>query len=163
MNVSAKDTATGKSQSITITAATKLSKEDIDKMVKQAEQFSEDDRKRRESADLKNQSESLAYAAEKTAEELAPKIGEELKNQIIEKAKQLKEAIPAGDVAKIKELMQELTKLLNDAATKAYQQGKGGPETPGGPGAPGPSEGPGDSGGSDKGDGVVDADYRIID
>jgi molecular chaperone DnaK len=163
MNVSAKDTATGKSQGITITAATKLSKEDIDKMVKQAEQFSEDDRKRRESADLKNQSESLAYAAEKTAEELAPKIGEELKNQIIEKAKQLKEAIPAGDVAKIKELMQELTKLLNDAATKAYQQGKGEPENQGGPGAPGPSEGPGDSGGSDKGDGVVDADYRIID
>jgi len=163
MNVSAKDLATGKSQSITITAATKLSKEDIDKMVKQAEQFAEDDRKRRESAEVKNQAESLSYSAEKTAEELAPKIGDELKNKIIEKAKQLKEAIPQGDISRMKELMQELVKLLNEAATKAYQQGQGGPGTPGGPGAPGPSEGPSDSGGSGKDGGVVDADYRIID
>lgn len=163
MNVSAKDLATGKSQSITITAATKLLKDDIDRMVKQAEQYSEDDRKRRESAELKNQAESLAYAAEKTAEELAPKIGDEMKNEILEKAKQLKEAIPAGDAARIKELTQELTQLLNEAAKKAYQQGQGEPGAPGGPGSPGPSEGPGDSGGSDKGDGVVDADYRIID
>jgi molecular chaperone DnaK len=160
MNVSAKDLASGKSQSITITAATKLSKEDIDRMVKQAEQFSDDDKKRRETAELKNQAESLTYAAEKAAEEFAAKIGEELKNKILEKAKELKDAIAAGDAVKMKDLMQELTKLLNEAATKAYQQGGAqGPTTPGpGPGAP-----PDESGGSGKGDGVVDADYRIID
>jgi len=162
MNVSAKDLATGKSQSITITAATKLAKDDIEKMVKQAEQFADDDKKRRETAELKNQAESLTYAAEKTAEELAAKIGEELKGRILEKAKQLKEALPSGDMMKIKELMQELTKLLNEAATKAYQQGGAqGPGTPGSPGTPPDAGGSGDSG---KGDGgVVDADYRIID
>ena len=158
MNVSAKDLASGKSQSITITAATKLSKDEIERMVKQAEQFSDDDKKRRETAELKNQAESLTYAAEKAAEELAAKIGDELKNKILEKAKELKDAIAAGDAAKMKELMQELTKLLNEAATKAYQQGGAqGPTTPG-PGTP-----PDESGGSGKGDGVVDADYRIID
>src|SRR5512136_1183694 len=146
VNVSAKDMATGKEQAITITASSGLSKDDINRMVDEAESHSAEDKQRRELVELRNQADSIAYAAEKTAEELAPKIGEELKNQIIEKAKQLKEAIPSGDVAKIKELMQELTKLLNDAATKAYQQGKSGPESPGGPGAPGPSEGPGDSG-----------------
>lgn len=162
MNVSAKDLATGKSQSITITAATKLSKDEIDKAVKQAEQFADDDKKRREVAELKNQAESLAYAAEKTAEELAAKIGDELKNKIMEKAKQLREAAPSGDAAKIKELIQELTKLLNEAATKAYQGGQG-PGTPGPGTPPGPGDS-GESGDSGKGDGgVVDADYRIID
>jgi len=163
LNVSAKDLATSKSQSITITAATKLSKDDIDRMVKQAEQFADDDKKRKEIAELKNHAESLSYAAEKTAEELSAKIGEELKGKIIEKAKQLKEAIPAGDAQKIKELMQELTKLLNEAATKAYQQGGG--QAPGAPGSPGtPPDAGGGSDGSEKGDGgVVDADYRIID
>jgi len=163
INVSAKDLATSKSQSITITAATKLSKDDIEKMVKQAEQFADDDKKRRETAELKNQAESLAYAAEKTAEELSAKIGEEMKGKIVEKAKQLKETIPSGDAVKIKELVQELTKLLNEAATKAYQQGgaqdAGTPESQGTP--PDAGSGPDDKG---KGDGgVVDADYRIID
>jgi len=163
INVSAKDLATSKSQSITITAATKLSKDDIEKMVKQAEQFADDDKKRKETAELKNQAESLAYAAEKTAEELSAKIGEEMKGKIVEKAKQLKEAIPSGDAVKIKELVQELTKLLNEAATKAYQQGgaqdAGTPESQGTP--PDAGSGPDDKG---KGDGgVVDADYRIID
>ncbi|MDH4123375.1 MAG: molecular chaperone DnaK [Thermoplasmata archaeon] len=161
MNVSAKDLATNKQQSITITAATKLSKDEIDKSVQQAQQFADEDKKRRESVELKNQAESLAYAAEKTAEELASKIGEDLKNKIVEKAKQLREMIPGGDLAKIKEVMQELTKLLNEAAQAAYRQtGPQGPET--GPGTPPPSGGPDETGGGGD-DGVVDADYRIVD
>ncbi|HDP97142.1 MAG TPA: molecular chaperone DnaK [Euryarchaeota archaeon] len=163
LNVSAKDLATGKQQAITITAATKLSKEDIDNMIHQAEQFADEDKKRREVVELKNQAETASYTADKLADELAEKIGEELKDKIKEKAKELRDAIPSGDAVKIKQLVDELNKLLQEAGTKAYQQA--GPGAPGGPGAggPGPTEG---GGGSDKGgddSGVVDADYRIVD
>jgi len=162
LNVSAKDLATGKQQAITITAATKLSKEDIDNMIHQAEQFADEDKKRREVAELKNQAETASYTADKLADELAEKIGEELKNKIKEKAKELRDAIPSGDAAKIKQLVDELNKLLQEAGTKAYQQA--GPGAPGGPGAggPGPTEGGGSDEGGDDG-GVVDADYRIVD
>jgi len=160
MNVSAKDQATGKEQAITITAATKLAKEEINSMIKDAEQYAEEDRKRREVAELKNQAETLAYSAEKMAEELKEKIGEDLKNRIVEKAKQLREAVSTGDAARIKELIDELNKLLQEAGTKAYQQAGTGP---GAPGAPGPSEGPGETEGGGKDEsGVVDADYRIV-
>jgi len=164
LNVSAKDLATSKEQAITITAATKLSKDNIDKMVKEAEQHSEEDERRKKEVEVKNQAESLSYAADKMADEIADKIGEDLKNQIKEKAKELREAIPTADINKLKELIEELNKLVQEAGTKAYQQaGAQGTQGEQGQGAaPGAAE----SGGSDdedKGDGVVDADYRIID
>lgn len=161
LNVTAKDLATGKQQSIVITAATKLSKEEIDKAIKQAQEFAEQDKKRRDSAELKNQAESLSYQAEKTAEELSAKIGDEMKNKILEKAKQLREVLSSDDLVKTKEVMQELLTLLNEAAKKAY--GQAGPATPGqGPGTPPPGEDKG-AGGSGGDGGVVDANYRIVD
>jgi len=162
LNVTAKDLATGKQQSIVITAATKLSKDEIDKAIKQAQEFAEQDKKRRDTAELKNQAESLSYQAEKTAEELAAKIGDELKNKILEKAKHLREVLATEDLVKTKEVMQELLSLLNEAAKKAY--GQAGPTTPGagGPGTPPPGGSTDSSGGSGDG-GVVDANYRIVD
>jgi len=163
LNVTAKDLATGKQQSIVITAATKLSKEEIDKAIKEAQEFAEQDKKRREAAELKNQAESLSYQAEKTAEELAAKIGDELKGKILDKAKRLREVIATDDLVKIKEVMQELLALLNEAAKKAYGQAGATTTGPSGPGSPPPGGSAGPGGGGSGDSGVVDADYRIVD
>ncbi|HEX55090.1 MAG: molecular chaperone DnaK [Candidatus Altiarchaeales archaeon] len=122
LNVSAKDLGTGKEQKITITASTKLSKEEIDRMIKEAEEHAEEDKRRREEAETRNTAESLIYATEKTLSEFGDKINQDLKNRINDKLKELKEAMSGKDVGEIKKKMEELRKEVQEIGTFVYQQ-----------------------------------------
>ena len=118
VNVSAKDLGTGKEQKITISNSTSMSKEDIDKAVKEAEQFAAEDKKRREAVDAKNEAENIVYQAEKLVSESGDKIPENDKNAINTKVAALKEAISKDDAALIGTAKEDLQKTLNDAAAK---------------------------------------------
>ena len=122
MNVKAKDLGTGKEQQITITASTKLSKDQIDKMMKEAEKFASDDAKKKEKAEVLNQAETILYTAQKTVSEAGDKITAEQKEQINKAAESLKEAQKTEDLAKIKAETDSLTKVMNEVATVMYQQ-----------------------------------------
>jgi len=122
VHVSAKDLGTGREQNITITASTNMSKDDIDKAVKEAEQFAEQDKKARESVDIKNNAESLAMQVEKAINDFGDKVSESEKAPILEKCNALKEAVKTDNIDDIKAKSDELQKLMNDIATKVYQQ-----------------------------------------
>ncbi len=122
LNVTAKDLGTGKEAKITITASTKLSKEMKEKMVKEAEQFAEQDRKRREEAELRNDAEALVYTSEKTKKDLGEKLTQQQKDQIDKAVAALKEALAGKEIDKIKEKMEELRKVLQEVGTVIYQQ-----------------------------------------
>jgi len=122
LNVTAKDLGTGKEAKITITASTKLSKEMKEKMVKEAEQFAEQDRKRREEAELRNDAEALVYTSEKTKKDLGEKLTQQQKDQIDKAVAALKEALAGKEIDKIKEKMEELRKGLQEVGTVIYQQ-----------------------------------------
>ena len=161
VNVSAKDLGTGKEQKITISNSTSMSKEDIDKAVKEAEQFAAEDKKRREAVDAKNEAENIVYQAEKLVSESGDKIPENDKNAINTKVAALKEAISKDDAALIGTAKEDLQKALNDAAAKLYQQA-----TPQG-GAPdmnGAQPNGGNPTGNNGGDpNVYDADFTDVD
>ncbi len=153
LNVSAVDKGTGKKQHITIQATSGLSDSEIDQMVKDAELHAEEDKKRKEEAEVKNEAETLYYQSEKTVEELGDKVDEADKGSISDARDQLKVAMDSGVLDDMKEKTEALAKLLNDVAAKIYQAeaAQGGPE-----------EGqPGTGGGAD--DDVVDADYEVVD
>ncbi|MBK5191035.1 MAG: molecular chaperone DnaK [Methanosarcinales archaeon] len=122
LNVTAKDLGTGKEASIRITASTKLPKEDIDEMVKAAEKYSEDDRKRKEEVELRNQADSLVYTTEKTLEELGDKISKDQKDKVERAKDTLKESLKGTDMAKIKADVDELTKALHEVSAVVYQE-----------------------------------------
>lgn len=122
MHVSAKDLATGNQQKITITASTKLSKEQIDKMIKDAEKFAKEDEKKRERIELKNQADSLIYTIEKTLKDAEGKISAENKAKAENSIKELREAIKSDDAEQIKRKIDELNKVMGDIATQMYQQ-----------------------------------------
>jgi molecular chaperone DnaK len=122
VHVSAKDLGTGREQNITITASTNMSKDDIDKAVKEAEQFAEQDKKARETVDLKNNAESLAMQVEKALNDFGDKVSESEKAPILEKCNALKEAVKTDNTDDIQAKYDELQKLMNDIATKVYQQ-----------------------------------------
>jgi molecular chaperone DnaK len=122
VHVTAKDLGTGREQNITITASTNMSKEDIDRAVKEAEQFAEEDKKARETVDLKNNAESLAMQVEKALDDFGDKVSESEKAPILEKCNALKEAIKTDNTSDIQAKYDELQKLMNDIATKVYQQ-----------------------------------------
>ncbi|MBO5775736.1 MAG: Hsp70 family protein, partial [Clostridia bacterium] len=122
VSVTAVDKGTNKSANITITASSNLSEADIDKAVKEAEQFAEEDKKRIELVDMKNQTEQLILAIEKTLSESGDKISEEDKNALTEAAKTAKEKLPtATDVEEVKAITEELSKVANPIFTKLYQ------------------------------------------
>ncbi len=123
INVHAKDTGSGKEQKMTITAPHKLSKEEIEKKVKEAEQFAEQDKKEREDIELKNDSESLVYVAEKTISDLKGKIKPEDEQKIQEKIKELNEAMQKGG-EELKQKNEEVRKLLQEVGASVYQQGQ---------------------------------------
>ncbi len=153
VNVYAKDLGTGKEQKITITSSSNMSKEDIDKAVKDAERYADEDKKRREQVDAKNEAENLCYAADKLVNENKDKIPEEDKNTISQKTAAVKEAINSNDTDRIKSATEELQKAVYEASTKLYQQA--GPQT----GAPGAAP----QGGADGNDGnVYDAEYKDV-
>ncbi|HDS44793.1 MAG TPA: molecular chaperone DnaK [Methanomicrobia archaeon] len=122
LNVTAKDLGTGKKASISITASTKLPKEQIDEMVKEAEQYSEEDRKRKDEIELRNQADSLVYTTEKTLEELGEKIAADQREKIERAKATLQESLKGTDIAKIKTDVDELTKALHAVSAVIYQE-----------------------------------------
>jgi molecular chaperone DnaK len=122
LNVTAKDLGTGKEARITITASTKLSKEEKERLVREAEQFVEQDKKKREEADIRNNADNLIYTAEKTKKDLGEKLTQEQKNSMDASVSALKDALAGTDTDKVKTKSDELTKLLQDVGTVIYQQ-----------------------------------------
>ena len=149
VKVSAKDLGTGKEQQISITASTNLSQEDIDKAVKEAEQYAAEDKARKDEVDTHNNAEHLIYQTEKTLGELGDKISEEEKATIQTAVDKLKELNKGTDIQAIKDASEEVQKAFYAVSEKLYQQAN-----PQG-GQPGAQQ-PGD-------DGVVDADYETVD
>jgi len=122
LNVTAKDLGTGKQAKITITASTKLSKEEKERMVKDAEQFVEQDKKKREEAELRNNADSLLYTAERTKKDLADKLNQEQTGKIDTAVSALKDALASNDMAQVKTKTDELQKVLQEVGTVIYQQ-----------------------------------------
>jgi molecular chaperone DnaK len=166
MNVSAKDMATGKKQGITITASNKLSKEEIDKMLKQADQFAEQDRTRAKSIELRNRAEALTYEAERVLEENKGKIAEADAGEVREKIAALRTALSEKDPKSLEPKLDDLTRALHKVAQKLYDAARTsepegpretGPE-PGSAPPPGASTPPPTGGAS-----PVDADFKVVD
>jgi molecular chaperone DnaK len=156
LTVGAKDKGTGKEQSISITGASTLPKDDVERMVRDAEQNASTDKERRERIDLKNQADSLAYQAEKQMSELGDKVPAADKTKVDGLVKDLREAIAAEDFDKIKTMTTDLQQALYGITTNLYQQAGGDtPPTDGDGGTP-PGSGGTTSGG---GDDVIDADF----
>ncbi len=167
VHVSAKDKGTGKEQSIKISAPNKLSDEDIDKMVKDAEKFAEEDKKKKEMVELKNQAETLAYSTEKSLKDYGDKISADEKKDIEEKLKALKEVLSKDDKETIKSAIDALTKSAHKLAeevykaqTQAQQQASSGQQAqPGGP-QPQAEEKKEEKTEKPKEGEVIDADYK---
>ena len=159
VNVSAKDLGTGKEQHITITSSTNMSKEDIDKAVKEAEQFAAEDAKRKEEVDVRNQADQVIYQTEKALEDAKDKISADDKASVEAALNKLKEAMKGTDVEAIKAATEEASKAFYPIAEKMYQQtgAQGGAQ-------PGPDMGSAQAGGATNTDpNVVDADYEVVD
>lgn len=122
LNVAAKDLGTGKEQSIRITGSTKLSDEEITKMKKEADEHSEEDKKRKEKVEIRNNGDALVHTTQKTLEDLKDKISKEDKENIEKALKELREALSGDDTNKIKEKTEDLTKVLQKVSTAIYQQ-----------------------------------------
>ena len=153
VQVSAKDLGTGKSQNITITSSTSMSKEDIDRAVKDAERYAEEDKKRRDEVDARNEADQMVYQCEKTITDMGDKLDSGDKGRLESAISALKEALKGTDVEQIKAKEEELKKLFYDVSSKVYQNAA--PQ--GDPGAGAESGGP-----SDKGPDVVDADFKEV-
>jgi molecular chaperone DnaK len=160
LNVSAKDLASGRKQGITITASNKLSKDEVQRMVHQAEEFASKDRERAELIEAKNQAESLAYEADRLLTDSKDKLDAAEAQQLREKAKELRSVVGEKDVtvSRVREKTEELTRALHAVARKLYQP----PSGPAGEGAPASDAGtpPPPEGGP--GNGPVDADFKVV-
>ncbi len=156
VNVSAKDLGTGKEQKITITSSTHLSDEEIDRRVKEAEQFAEEDKKKKELIEVKNQAESLIYQTENTLKELGDKVSADEKKQVEDKITALKDVVGGNDPDEIKKRTEALTGELNTLSQKLYAQT--GAQAGAQPGAEAQA-----GAGQAQGDDVVDADYEVVD
>jgi molecular chaperone DnaK len=156
LNVSAKDLATGKQTGITITASTKLSDKEKDRMVKEAEQYAEADKKKREEAEIRNQADSLLYTAEKTKVDLKDKIPADLLTKVDNASKELKDAMAGVDIEAVKQKSEALSNVLKEIGTVAYQQAAAAQaSTTTGSSSTASSESGGD------GPKVVDAEYKV--
>ncbi|MBQ9955966.1 MAG: Hsp70 family protein, partial [Ruminococcus sp.] len=158
VHVSAKDLGTGKEQNISITASTNMSKDDIDKAVREAEQYAEEDKKRREQVDNKNEAENLVFQCEKALKDFGDKVSADEKADIEAKCTALKSAIASDNHDEIKSGKDELQKAFYDLSAKIYQQAN-----PDG-GSIDPSQFANMGGQADAGnnDGVVDADFTEV-
>lgn len=153
VNVSAKDLGTGKEQHITITASTNMSKEDIDKAVKEAEQYAADDKKKREEVDVRNGADGMVFQTEKALKEMGDKVPAEIKTEAETKLNALKEAIKSGTTDEIKAKQEDLQKVFENL----YQQAAQAQQAAGA--QPGAGQNP--QGGQND-DGVVDADFKEV-
>ena len=158
VHVSAKDKGTGKEQNITITSSTNMSKEDIDKAVKDAEMFAEEDKKRREEVDTKNNAENFAMQCERALNDFGDKVPADEKAAIEAKCNALKEAVKGNDIADIKAKNEDLQKAFNELATKVYQNASPEEQAAAQQAAAQAAGAAGGNSSSDD-DGVVDADY----
>ncbi|MBQ6370300.1 MAG: molecular chaperone DnaK [Firmicutes bacterium] len=177
VNVSAKDLGTGKSQQITITSSTKLSDEEINAKVKEAEQYAEEDKKRKEEVEVRNQAETLVYETEKNMKELDQALSEEEKNDINAAKDALQSALNANNIDDIKAKTEALTEKFHTISAKMYQQAQAaqgaagagmggmGPDMSGMGGAAGagPNMGGAAGGNASGDDNVVDADFEVVD
>lgn len=158
LNVNAKDLATAKENKITITASTKLDQTQKEKMVREAEQFGEQDRKRKEEVELRNTAESMLYTAEKTKEELKDKITKEQTEAIDKAAGALRAAMGGKESDKIKQASDELSRVLQKIGTEIYQKVTAAPKA----GADKQEEAKVDLNPSSKEDNVVDAEFKEV-
>ena len=155
VNVSAKDLGTGKEQQITITSSTNMSKEDIDKAVKDAEMYAAEDAKRKEEVDARNEGDQIVYQTEKTLEEMGDKVDPSIKSEIEAKLQALKTALTGTDTAAIKNATKELT----DVFGKMYEAAQAAQAAQGGAGFDPNAQAGGNAGGQD----YYDADYTVVD
>ena len=163
VNVSAKDLATGKEQKVTITATSGLSSEEIESMVNESQNYAEEDKKRKELAESRNQADSLIYSSEKTLRDLAEKVDAAKKEEIEKVIQELKDAVAGDDASRIKEVSEKLSTALHQVSSELYEQVRKEQEAAGGEsagGSPGADE---PAGGGPTDDGVVDADYEVVD
>ena len=156
VNVSAKDLGTGAEQKITITASSNLSKEDIDKAVREAEQYAAEDKARKDEVDARNTADQVVYQSEKTLNEMGDKVSESDKAPVLAAIEKLKEAQKGTDVEAIKAATDEVQKAFYAVSEKLYQNAA--PQ--GDPNAAGAAGGAQNNGAGD--DGVVDADYEEV-
>ena len=154
VHVSAKDLGTGREQSITITSSTNMSKDDVEKAVREAEQFASADKERREAVDTRNNADQMVYQAEKALTDMGDKFPAGEKQELEAKVAALKETLKGEDLGAIKVKMEEAQKALYDATAKVYQAEQAAAQAQQGAGAPGAAP---------DGDTVVDADYRDVD
>lgn len=164
VNVTAKDKGTGKEANITITASTNLTDSEVDKAVKEAEMYAEQDKKRKEEIEVKNNADQLVYQTEKTLKELGDKISPEDKAQIEDKLKVVNEVKGGTDLEAIKKATEDLTQVFYGITSKIYQANA---DAQGAAGA-GAGFDPNNMGGAagaqnPKGDNVVDADFKVDD
>lgn len=161
VNVSAKDMGTGKEQRITITSSTKLSDEEVEAKVREAEKFAEEDRKKKEEVEIRNQAETLVYETEKNVAELGDKLSEDEKAQINQAKDDLKAALENGSVEEIKGTTETLTQHFHTISAKMYEQAQAaqgaGDQNVGG------GQEKDDNGQKKPDDNVVDADYEVVD
>ncbi|MDD6483367.1 MAG: molecular chaperone DnaK [Clostridiales bacterium] len=160
VNVSAKDLGTGNEQKITITASTNLSDEDIDRAVKEAEKYAEEDKKRKEEVDTRNNAESMVYQSEKTLKEVGDKLDQADKDAVQAEIDNVKKALEGTDTAAIKAASEALQQKFFSVSEKIYQQAN-----PGGAQGfdPNAAAGGAQNGGAQSGDNVYEADYREVD
>ena len=155
VHVSAKDLGTGKEQSITITASSNMSKDDIEKAVKEAEQYAAEDKKRKEEVETRNAADAMVYQTEKTLTDMGDKMSEDEKKAITEAKDALKEALKGNDMAKIKSEQEALEKAVSAMSQRVYSEAAQAQQAQGAAGAA-------DAAGGKADDGVVDADYREV-
>src|SRR3954471_8484806 len=160
VHVGAKDRATGKESKITITATSGLSKDDIDKAVKEAQSHESEDKQRRDEIEVRNRADNLAYATEKSLKDRGDKIPAETRSELESKVKAVRDALNGSDIEAVKNATESLMQASHKMAEQAYKAAGG---APGGPGAAGPEEGGqpgGQAAGGGKKDDVVDAEFE---
>ena len=158
VNVSAKDLGTGKEQHITITSSSNMSKDDIEKAVKEAEEYAAQDKKMKEDVEIRNQADQMVYQSEKTLSEMGDKIPADDKTKVQSGIDKLKETLKGTDTAAIKAATDELTQAFYAVSEKLYQQAN-----PQGGAQPGPDMGGQQAGGNAQGGQYYDADYKVVD
>ena len=150
LNVTAHDKATGREQKITITASSGLSKNEVDRMVRDAEQFAQEDRRHKEEIEERNRADSVAYQAEKTLRELGDKVSSSLRSEIEEKVKDVRAALAGDDVARMRSASEELERAMQRIGQEIYGQAGAGAGSTGGT-----SSGPDDPG-------TIEGEYREV-
>ncbi|MBX5451646.1 molecular chaperone DnaK [Thermogemmatispora sp.] len=157
LNVSARDKATGREQKITITASSGLSKEEVERMVREAEQYAEEDRRRREEIELRNRADSVAYQAERTLRDMGDKVSASLRSEVESKIAAVRDALKGSDVSRVRSTLDELERALSRIGQEIYSQagaGAGAGTSGGSSSGSNPSDG-GDSG-------PIEGEYREV-